>query len=146
MILGFYSYYPDQMTKKLAESSRRSLTSILISTSLSFNKTSRIKEANMHFLDHLNSYTSDYKQKLRRLKHVTSLMFSNCMLLQNSAQQLFKANLVRKKRKTKNKKMKWRVRTVLLSDVSDSGISKNNTKKEGGKGRSIEKIKRDYES
>ena len=102
MILDLYSYDSNEMMKKLTKSSRRSLTSI--STTLSFTETSRIKKAMMHFLDHLNSYTSDYKQKLRRLKHVTSVMFSNRMLLQNITQQLFKINLVKKKRKTKSKK------------------------------------------
>ena len=104
MILNLYSYDSNEMMKKLTKSSRRSLILISISISLSFNETSRIKEAMTYFLDHLNSYTSDYKQKLRRLKHVTNLMFSNRMLLQSSTQQLFKVNLVKKKRKTKNKK------------------------------------------
>ena len=103
MILGLYPYDPDQVMKKLAEPSRRPLTPISTSTPL-FNETPRTKEAMMHFLDHLNPYTPGYKQKLRRLKHVTSLMFSGRILLQSSTQQLFKANLAKEERKAKGKK------------------------------------------
>lgn len=58
----------------------------------------------MNFLDHLNPYTSDFNQKLRRVKHVTSLLVSNRMVLQNTAQRLFKTNLAKKEREKKVKK------------------------------------------
>ena len=50
----------------------------------------------MSFLVHLNPYTPGYKQELRRVEHVTRILFSDRMFLQNTAQRLFKANLAKK--------------------------------------------------
>ena len=107
------SYNSERVHLKLSRILREFISSSFKCSS-NFIDTSSNEEKMMRLLDSLNSYSLNYRQKLRRVKRTACLWLTNRSLLKNTSRLLFKANLTKKE--TKRKRKKKRVKAIFENE------------------------------